>query len=205
MDGLAPENPFDRPRSSFDAVGRLPTFRHYKSRARVWAMQCLYHKEVLGSLDASPLPDEFWEEVADVTDCPPPKDHRRSRRAAEALVSGVVSLLPSIDDLLADLSTDWSLDRMDPVDRNVMRIAVYEMALGDLPAAMAIDEAVEIGKTFGTNKSGLYINGVLDAVRKRLETPGAQLFDISASAGEPRRVEPKWVETPDSSQKETAI
>lgn len=82
------------------------------------------------------------------------------------LVTGVVSSAQEIDTLLNRYSTNWKLSRMPVVDRNIMRMAIFELtACPDIPASVSINEAVEIGKKYGTRESGAFINGVLDRIR----------------------------------------
>jgi transcription antitermination protein NusB len=82
------------------------------------------------------------------------------------LVEGIISHRAEIDDIITRFSSNWKISRMAGTDRNVMRIAVYEMLHRhpDVPYKVAIDEAVDIGKKYGTEESGAFINGVLDGV-----------------------------------------
>ncbi len=82
------------------------------------------------------------------------------------LVQGVIDSLEEIDGLLNTYSKNWKLYRMPVVDRNIMRIATFELLKRpDIPPTVSINEAVEIGKKFGTKDSGAFINGVLDRIR----------------------------------------
>ncbi len=86
------------------------------------------------------------------------------------LVEGVLENRVKIDLLLDQWSKNWKTSRMPVVDRNIMRIAVFEMLnLPDIPPSVSINEAVEIGKKFGTRDSGPFINGVLDRIRVQHE------------------------------------
>ena len=85
-----------------------------------------------------------------------------------ALVRGVIAKKDEIDSRLAEVSSNWKLSRMDYVDRNVIRIAVYEILFcDDIPPKVAINEAIDIGKKYGTEKSGAFINGILDSIRQQ--------------------------------------
>jgi N utilization substance protein B len=92
---------------------------------------------------------------------------------AEKLARGVYEHRDEIDGLLREHSTRWKLERMARTDRNALRIGVYEMLWEDeVPRNVAIDEAIELGKRFGTEGSGAFVNGVLGAIaRTRSETP----------------------------------
>ena len=82
------------------------------------------------------------------------------------LVQGVVEHQSKIDDLLNQYSKNWKLSRMPVVDRNIMRIATFEfLKRTDIPCSVTINEAVEIGKKYGTRDSGSFINGVLDRIK----------------------------------------
>ncbi|MFZ0133855.1 MAG: transcription antitermination factor NusB [Desulfobacterales bacterium] len=88
------------------------------------------------------------------------------------LVRGVTGSRALIDRLIERFSRNWRLSRMSCVDRNIMRIAVYEMLFcGDIPAKVSINEAIDIGKKYGTEESGAFINGILDSVRIDAEIP----------------------------------
>ena len=84
------------------------------------------------------------------------------------LVDGVMTHKTEIDRLLDKSARNWKVSRMPAVDRNIMRIAAFEMLKReDIPASVSINEAVEIGKKFGTRDSGSFINGVLDRIRSQ--------------------------------------
>ena len=86
------------------------------------------------------------------------------------LVNGVLATRTEIDTLIERYSENWQLSRMSFVDRNVIRIAVYEMLYcSDIPPKVSINEAVDVGKKFGTEESGAFINGIIDRIRIELE------------------------------------
>ena len=87
---------------------------------------------------------------------------------AQNLLEGVTQELPAIDDLITRHAAHWRMERMPAVDRNVLRLAVYEMLRTDTPAAIVIDEALELARRFAGEESVQFVNGVLDAVRKEL-------------------------------------
>jgi len=81
------------------------------------------------------------------------------------LVKGVTQTILEIDQLIREHSSNWKISRMPIVDRNIMRIAVYEiMYCHDIPAKVSINEAIDIGKKFGADDSGAFINGILDSI-----------------------------------------
>ncbi len=89
---------------------------------------------------------------------------------AETLLRGVIDQLPGIDDRIARHAAHWRIDRMPVVDRNILRLAVFEMLRTDTPPAVIIDEALELARRFAGEESVHFVNGVLDAVRRELTT-----------------------------------
>lgn len=93
----------------------------------------------------------------------------------ETLLRGVVAKQAELDDIIAKAAPDWPIDKISPVDRNVLRVGLYELIFSDrseVPAKVAINEAIELAKTYGGDTSGRFVNGVLGAVYKELGEPG---------------------------------
>jgi len=89
------------------------------------------------------------------------------------LVIGVLETSSELDALIEQYSKNWDIDRMSCVDRNVMRIAVFELLYcDDIPPKVSINEAIDVGKKFGTEESGAFINGIMDSIRGELEKNG---------------------------------
>jgi transcription antitermination protein NusB len=97
----------------------------------------------------------------------------RPDQFAENLLRGVVDDLAGVDDLITRHAANWRLERMPTVDRNILRLAVYEMRRTDTPPAVVIDEALELARQFSSEESVHFVNGVLDAVRRELPHPTA--------------------------------
>lgn len=86
------------------------------------------------------------------------------------LVDGVKENLTNIDTVIEQFSSNWKLSRMSCVDRNVLRIAVFELLFcADIPPKVSINEAIDVGKRFGTEESGAFINGILDSIRMAIK------------------------------------
>jgi N utilization substance protein B len=102
-----------------------------------------------------------------------------TRNFAWDLVSGVRTHLAELDKLLSQASDHWRIDRMSPVDRNILRLALFEMAyLDDIPIKVSLNEAVDLGKRYGTDESGAFINGILDHIHHNLlQSPALSLTD----------------------------
>lgn len=100
----------------------------------------------------------------------PGEDHMPPRPARdefmESLARGTFDRLTSIDEQISQRSAHWRIERMPTVDRNILRLAIYEMQVMETPPAVAIDEALELGRQFSGPESVSFLNGVLDAVRK---------------------------------------
>jgi N utilization substance protein B len=124
-----------------------------RSKARKRALDVLFEADQRAIDPRSTLAD--WIRRSD----PPVPDYSR------ALVEGVASNCDRIDSVLTAYAEDWSLGRMPPVDRTVLRLAVYELLwCDDIPTAVAIDEAVELAKSLSTDASPGFVNGLLSKV-----------------------------------------
>jgi N utilization substance protein B len=133
-------------------------FMSIRRKSREMALQVLFCMDVMQ--DDS---DSLLEEL-----CALLGPSEKVRPFGLELVRGVVSKKAELDGRVAGTSSNWKLSRMDYVDRNVIRIAVYEMLFcDDIPARVAINEAIDIGKKYGTEKSGAFINGILDSIRQQ--------------------------------------
>lgn len=91
-------------------------------------------------------------------------DEDQSRFVSD-LVSGVLQNFASINKIISDIAIDWDIERMAGVDRNILRLALFEMCFSDgVPGNVAVNEAIELGKTFSTAESGRFINGILGKI-----------------------------------------
>ncbi len=93
----------------------------------------------------------------------------------DQLLAGVIAKKPDIDLVIEKAAPEWPLERIAPIDRNILRLGLYELLFADrtqVPAKVAINEAIELAKTFGGESSGRFVNGVLGAVYKELGEPG---------------------------------
>lgn len=93
----------------------------------------------------------------------------------QTLLTGVLAKRPDLDRIIEKAAPDWPLDRIAPIDRNILRIGLYELLFSDraqVPPKVAINEAIELAKIFGGDSSGRFVNGVLGAIYKELGEPG---------------------------------
>ena len=126
-----------------------------RRRARELALQYLYQWDFHGREEAE-AGDLFWESR---------REGEKVISFAREIVEGVKAHKEEIDRLIEAHSRNWKLYRMSRVDRNILRIAVYELlCCPDIPPKVSIDEAIEVGKKFGTTESGAFVNGILDQV-----------------------------------------
>jgi transcription antitermination protein NusB len=130
------------------------------------ARECVV--QVLFELDMNPRePDRalssFWAER---------KLDRQGREFAEGLVRGVCEHRAEIDGVIRQYAENWDLNRMAVTDRNVLRMALYEMLhRPDIPPVVSINEAVDIARYFNSTESGRFVNGILDRARKDIKRP----------------------------------
>lgn len=148
-----------------------------RHRSRQRALQVLYQWDMTkrpveeairafyDTLDADQKADIQVEEDDDSDSAPgdPGRD-----AFMEELAKGASAMAPDIDHRIAAKSANWKLDRMPVVDRNILRLGVYEMSRKDTPPAVVIDEALELARQFSGEDSVAFINGVLDAVHKEI-------------------------------------
>lgn len=126
-----------------------------RRKGRELALQALYQVD-FSTDDPRRAVQVFWEH------CDAPDD---ARTFGEDLVGGVLSEQSRIDELIGGSSDNWRLERLSHVDRNILRVATYELLCRrDVPASVAIDEAIEIAKRFGSDESPTFVNGVLDHI-----------------------------------------
>jgi N utilization substance protein B len=139
--------------------------RDTRHRAREAALQILYQWDVGGAGIDQAIDTYFrWQ----WPDSHPPSEAVRT--FAEGLVRDTVQELAAIDPIVAATAEHWRPERMPVVDRLVLRMATCELMRGqETPAAVVIDEALELARTFSTEESVKFINGMLDAIRKKLD------------------------------------
>ena len=129
-----------------------------RRKAREYALQILFQLDIRKEKPTAMLFKRFWAEYA-------PDDEVRS--FTEEIVKGTVKHLRAINAKILASAKNWSLDRMATVDRNVLRLAAYEILYRiDIPLSVTINEAIELAKKFGTDESGAFVNGILDSVAR---------------------------------------
>ncbi len=131
-----------------------------RTKARERALQALYQIDVAAE-DLDEALSRFWKSFEPV--------EREVMTLAEELVRGVAQHRREVDAAIESVSVNWRLDRMAKVDRNVLRLATYELLhRAEVPVKVAINEAIELGKKYGSESSGAFVNGVLDKIASTL-------------------------------------
>jgi N utilization substance protein B len=127
-----------------------------RRKSRELAMQFLYQLE-LNQHDLQEGLEGFWRMNPTDGTC---------REFAESLITGTLENRGEIDSVIGTFTINWDLERIALVDRNVLRIAIYEMLFrDDIPPVVSINEAVDIAKKFSTAESGKFVNGILDRIK----------------------------------------
>ncbi len=127
-----------------------------RSRCREWALQFLYQAEFSGGRRPEDI-HRFWQHFQKTETVP---------SYLRELVEGVASHQEELDALIARYSEHWRLERMTVVDRNLLRLAIFELLYQpQVPPKVVINEAVEMAKRYGSEASGAFVNGLLDRIR----------------------------------------
>lgn len=144
---------------SFEKEGKTSSSRR---KARECALQMLFSADIVKT-DGSFSTAEYWKELSDG------ELDDRGREFADKLVNGTLERKDIIDDRIRTRAEHWRIERMANVDRNVLRLAVYEFLFEDTPHTVVINEALEIARRFSSFEATQFINGILDAIKLDLE------------------------------------
>jgi transcription antitermination protein NusB len=130
-----------------------------ETRARARALQALYAWDMRGGVDLERVATQVWDDLAITPD---------ERRVAGPIVRAVASKQRLLDDELTEVTTNWRLERIGAVERCVLRMAAAELSIGETPPRVVIQEAVTLAERFGSAASAKFVNGVLDALARRM-------------------------------------
>jgi len=134
-----------------------------RSRAREIALQLLFQHEWSSDYNIEQVLQEYVNGLL----AGRPEDNDYTLDFARRCINGVLGNISDIDVMLARHAEKWSVERMAKVDRNILRLGIYEIVYApDIPGRVAVNEAVELAKRFGTDESGAFVNGILDSVLK---------------------------------------
>ncbi|MGE3467059.1 MAG: transcription antitermination factor NusB [Pyrinomonadaceae bacterium] len=143
---------------SVDRAEKSSGTRH---KARECALQMLFAAD-MASYDCEGLTSDYWNELGDAA------IDDKTREFANALVCGTLENIAALDDRIRTRAEHWRIERMAIVDRNVLRLAVFEFLHRDTPDTVAINEALETARRFSTYEATQFINGILDAIKQDL-------------------------------------
>lgn len=146
---------------------------HFRRYAREWVMQFLFQCDI-SDIDENAILDTFAFQVreTELYELPEKDVFKKAYKAALKLLAGVLEKIKEIDTEISKHSSksDWPIERIDSVDKNIMRVAVYEMLFcNNVPPIVSINEAVEIGKEYGSEHSPSFINGILNSIKDTLQ------------------------------------
>lgn len=144
---------------SFEKEGKSSGTRR---KARECALQMLFAADVVKNTGLFSI-DDYWRELGDT------EFDDKTKAFANNLVEGALKYNEPIDDRIRTRAEHWRIERMAIVDRNVLRLAVYEFLYEDTPHTVVINEALEIARRFSTFEATQFINGILDAIKLDLE------------------------------------
>ncbi len=129
-----------------------------RTKAREYALQILYAVDIRKE-PAELCADLFWKNT--------PEEKEDIKNFANLIVRGVFEKKDVIDSAISKYATNWQIERMATIDRNVLRLAAFELLFSeDVPPKVAINEAIEIAKKYGDKDSGKFVNGILDKISK---------------------------------------
>lgn len=136
-----------------------------RHRAREVALQVLYAIDLAKDEDCTrvELLDPIFLRIVENFEVPPAVE-----KFAKQLVVGITERVEALDEILGVHARNWRVSRMAAVDRNVLRLAVYELRDSETPVAVVIDEAVDLARRFGADASPAFVNGVLDSVAREV-------------------------------------
>ena len=130
-----------------------------ETRARARVLQALYAWDVRGEQDLDRVATQLWDDLSVSPE---------ERRLASVLVRTVVQDGPELDRELTEVTMNWRLERLGVIDRCVLRLGAAELQRGETPPRVVIQEAVLLAERYGTLKSAKFVNGVLDALARRM-------------------------------------
>ena len=133
-------------------------------------MQYLFECDIRDSVTEPNTMEDFWAQAEESGEFADARVFRRAKAYAELLIGHVQANDEDITAYLGRFSEKWDVERMSAVDRNIMKVAVAEMLFcSDIPHLVSIDEAIEISKDFSDEKSGVFINGILNGIKNEIE------------------------------------
>lgn len=141
-----------------------------RHESRMWAVQFLFQRD-FNHGDIADALEIFWADL---------KAGPALRQFAEELIHGVEAKKDELDAMIQQYAEHWNVARMGAVDRNVMRVAIYEMLnREDIPPVVSINEGVELAKELSGDESGKFVNGILDRISRTIDRPGRTVRPVN--------------------------
>lgn len=133
--------------------------RRTETRARSRALQALYAWDMRGGRDLERVAMQVWEDLA---------VGEEERKGAHALIREIATRRVELDRLLAEVTENWRMERLGAIERSVLRLAAAELAAGETPPRVVLQEAIHLAERYGSAQSARFVNGVLDALARRM-------------------------------------
>lgn len=133
--------------------------RRTETRARSRALQALYAWDMRGGRDLERVATQVWEDLA---------VGEEERKGAHALIREIATRRAELDRLLAEVTENWRMERLGAIERSVLRLAAAELAAGETPPRVVLQEAIHLAERYGSAQSARFVNGVLDALARRM-------------------------------------
>ncbi|HEX6051113.1 MAG TPA: transcription antitermination factor NusB [Gemmatimonadaceae bacterium] len=133
--------------------------RRTETRARSRALQALYAWDMRGERDLERVAGRVWDDLAVGAE---------ERAAATVLIREIATRRAELDRLLANVTENWRMERLGAIERSVLRLAAAELAAGETPPRVVLQEAIRLAERYGSAQSARFVNGVLDALARRM-------------------------------------
>ena len=130
-----------------------------ETRARARALQALYAWDMRGEKELGKVAMQVWDDLS-----VPPEE----RRLAHDLIRTLLASGPALDEQLADVTTNWRLERLGAIERSVLRLAAAELQRAETPPRVVIQEAVRLAERYGSAQSAKFVNGIVDALARKM-------------------------------------
>ena len=151
---------------------------HAKRLGRELTMQFLFQHGFSEEPESQKVWEDFFEQASFEHELKENRFARKGKEYAQELLKGIFGKIDEIDSAINEKAKKWDLDRMALVDRNILRVATYEMLfVPDVPPIVSINEAVEIARDYSGEKAGNFINGVLNGIKDSLDRPAREAVD----------------------------
>lgn len=133
--------------------------RRTETRARARALQALYAWDMRGGTNLERIAERVWDDLAVAPD---------ERQAAAVLIHVIAGRRAELDTQLAEVTENWRMERLGAIERSVLRLAAAELAIGETPPRVVLQESIRLAERYGSAQSARFVNGVLDALARRM-------------------------------------